>query len=258
MGSATVTAKVLATGEKTTFEVISYVPASSIEIIDEGSKDLIFPSNSVDILDESIYKRQLSVNVVAINGEKVPADYIGKYSSSIIWSSNDAEALSAIDGFIEARGKASDAVIVSATSNDNTDVSDSIEYAITELDITVNGTRTNGGTFDIVTHAFSAGTYTLSLYDESGKFTSEYMASNEFSGLWTMTNDYTKGEIPENKDIFGTDASYLKLTNKTDFTATISRYSQLDTPVVCNIISLKTKPVAIVHFTAGYDYKFLP
>ena len=217
---------------------------------------MIFPSNSVDILEESIYKRQLTLNVTAVNGEIVPSDYVGKYSSAINWSSNDSEAVSVLAGYIEAKGNPANAVMISAVSADDSDIYDSMEYATIGLDITVDGKRANGGTVDIVTHAFSAGTYALSLFDESGIFTSDYMSSHNLSGSWTLEDDYVKGEIPGNRDMFGTSASYLRLTDKTNYTATISRYSQMDTPVVCNVISINEKAVAVVHFNAGYKYQF--
>ena len=254
MGSATVTAEVLATGETAEFEVVSYVPAKTIKIVDNGSKDLIFPSNSVDILDESIYKRQLAVEVTAVNGETVPSEYIGKYSSAIEWTSGDTSALTVTNGFIEAKGKAINSVTITAASSDDSSISDSISYATIELDITVEGTRTYGNEEDIVGSWITSPTARkLSLWSANDYLTSDNFSLKGFSGRWAITNGWEAGKEPEEKtEIKNTNSIYIRLTDCTDFTANAYRRSISDEPTICNIISWNGKAVATVHFKAGY------
>lgn len=254
MGTATVTATVLATGETASIDIISYVPAASIEIVDTGSENLIFPSNSVDILDESIYKRQLTLNVTAVNGETVPSDYFGKYSSVINWTSSDSEAVSVKDGYIEAKGKAANVVTVSAISSDNSMIYDKQNYSTVGLDLTVNEERTYGNRKLIKYALFDPPAHSVSLWSEFDCINSDNFNSKGFTSRWAITENWKAGVEPEDCiSVQDTNSIYIRIDRVSDYSANIYRRSISNEPVVCCVISYNNIPIATVHFVAGYD-----
>ena len=192
-------------------------------------------------------------NVKAVNGETVSSEYLGVYSSSINWSSNDSAAVSVTDGYIEAKGQAAASVVVSAISSDDSGVSDSIEYAAVELDITVEGERTYGNKKDIAgTWLTSPPARPLSLWSSNSTLTSDNFTSNGFAGRWAIDENWTAGVEPGNGiEVNVGSGIYLKLTDCTDFTANAYRRSLDREPTICNVISWNGKVVATVHFKAG-------
>lgn len=253
MGDATISAKV--EGADYSVEPVTiktYIPAKEIKINTLPHTEMLLTADKgVEIVDNSYHEMDLSdyLVVYAENGETVSADKQGVYSSDIIWTSDNTNAISinGDTGLITSQ-KGSDtnpgdtSVTIKATSSDNSEVFGSVTMQALKIDIYIDSKD------NIVT----GGSYINRIYDTQSLnllFTDDYFNNENFGGrfknYWSFSNtDVNKTDIGSSGAPF-----YIKSNG---FTGEIYRggFSAKTATVYSCIFDLQNNPIVTLSYTA--------
>ena len=221
MGDATISAKV--EGADYSVEPVTiktYIPAKEIKINTLPHTEMLLTADKgVEIVDNSYHEMDLSdyLVVYAENGEIVSADKQGVYSSDIIWTSDNTNAISinGDTGLITSQ-KGSDtnpgdtSVTIKATSSDNSEVFGSVTMQALRLSLIVDGDNVTGGEKTISGLVWN-GPYSMEL-----KVTDNFLKSNRsnFSVTWSFSRDSISLSVG---------AIEIYDVNESNFTAMIDR-----------------------------------
>ena len=200
----------------------------------------------VEIVDNSYHEMDLSdyLVVYAENGEIVSADKQGVYSSDIIWTSDNTNAISinGDTGLITSQ-KGSDtnpgdtSVTIKATSSDNSEVFGSVTMQALRLSLIVDGDNVTGGEKTISGLVWN-GPYSMEL-----KVTDNFLKSNRsnFSVTWSFSRDSISLSVG---------AIEIYDVNESNFTAMIDRDADAFDRTVYSSLILNGTRIALLHFTA--------
>ena len=248
MGDATISAKV--EGSDYSVEPVTlktYIPAKEIKINTLPHTEMFLTADKgVEIVDNSYHEMDLSdyLVVYAENGEIVSADKQGVYSSDIIWTSDNTNAISinGDTGLITSQ-KGSDtnpgdtSVTIKATSSDNSEVFGSVTMQALRLSLIVDGDNVTGGEKTISGLVWN-GPYSMEL-----KVTDNFLKSNRsnFSVTWSFSRDSISLSVG---------AIEIYDVNESNFTAMIDRDADAFDRTVYSSLILNGTRIALLHFTA--------